>query len=176
MAEDNKRTNKKATSLRSASTYSESTGRSANKSRSLREETYKPADPNKPGPQTIYLNSDYITYRNKPEAAEEETITNETADPATAKEDKEPFWTPLLNKAKELKDKFMKTAGEDSSETTGSSYKRRQVQQAGQRHARALRNGKELRRSDAGADLPGGPADADPAAERGIQGQRLRHL
>ena len=131
MADEMKRTTKKAASLRSVSSYSESTGRSANKSRSLREETYKPADPNKPGPQTIYLNSDYIRYRNKPEQPERseqpepdiDTITNETAEPSGTKE---PKGDSLITR---IKNKIAEAKGDNSTET-GSSYKRRQEQQA----------------------------------------------
>ena len=127
MAEENKRTDKKASSLRSASTYTETTGRSANKSKSLREETYRPADPNKPGPQTIYLDPEYITYRNQPDQ-EAETITNDTAEPAAYGEEKGSFFGSLVEKAK---DKFSQlTSNDDTSEETGSSYKRRQAQQA----------------------------------------------
>ena len=56
MAEENKRTTNKAPSLRAGTSESESTRRSANKSKSIREATYREPDPNKPGPQTIYLN------------------------------------------------------------------------------------------------------------------------
>ena len=131
MADEMKRTTKKAASLRSVSSYSESTGRSANKSRSLREETYKPADPNKPGPQTIYLNSDYLRSRNKPEQLERseqpepdiDTITNETAEPSGTKE---PKGDSLITR---IKNKIAEAKGDNSTET-GSSYKRRQEQQA----------------------------------------------
>ena len=59
MADDNKRTTKKAPSLRTGTGEAESTKRSANKSKSIREATYREPDPNKPGPQTIYLNDLY---------------------------------------------------------------------------------------------------------------------
>ncbi|MBQ9031895.1 MAG: polysaccharide deacetylase family protein [Parasporobacterium sp.] len=136
MAEDMKRTTKKAASLRSASHYSDSTGRSANKSRSLREETYKPADPNKPGPQTIYLNSDYITYRNKPEPepkAAEEPVNTEPADiPETAEPvgESEPKETSAVSSfLSRFRDKFAQASGQEDSES-GSTYKRKQAQQA----------------------------------------------
>ena len=57
MSEEYQRTERKAPSMRAASANYETNGRSANKARSYRAETYDPDDPNKLEPQTIILNT-----------------------------------------------------------------------------------------------------------------------
>ena len=56
MSEEYQRTNRKAPSMRSGAKSSDQ-GRSANKARSYRAETYNPDDPNRIEPETVYLNN-----------------------------------------------------------------------------------------------------------------------
>lgn len=68
MSDENKRTTNKAPSLRTGAGEAESRRRSANKSKSIREATYREPDPNRPGPQTIYLNMDQLHAASKADA------------------------------------------------------------------------------------------------------------
>ena len=138
MAEETKKTITKAPSLRSGASDTESTGRSAKKAKSLREETYKPADPNKPGPQTIFLNADPdlddVEPKKKPAkpkaAAAIEDITEEAED-KTVKAEKAPKAAKEKGSSfiDRIREKFNQASGKNAPQT-GSSYKKKQAQQA----------------------------------------------
>lgn len=119
MAEEIKRTDNKAPSLRSGTEEPQSSGRSANKARSYRDQTYKPHDPSKPGPKTIYLNSE-------PQTAAEETSAPVSEEPLVSDNANAEKDTSFIGS---IKEKINAAAGRNSDET-GSSYKKKQAQKA----------------------------------------------
>jgi len=106
MAEENKRTTNKAPSLRTGTNEAERQGRSANKSKSIREATYREPDPNKPGPQTIYLNMD-------PEEDIPEPVKSKAAKPKTAKVEPVIPDTDILEDLKDLDDASAEEVSEE---------------------------------------------------------------
>jgi len=108
MSEESKRTTNKAPSLRTGTGEAESTRRSANKSKSIREATYREPDPNKPRPQTIYLNDLY---------KKSEPVSTPSIDEDDAEELKEALAAAEENAAAEgSAEKSTEEAGEEKPE------------------------------------------------------------